>query len=195
MNSMEICIFGAASKTIDGKYLDAVEEMAETLAKRGNNLVFGAGCTGSMGAAARGFKKGGGTIHGVVPEFFQEEPLKGYVNWDCDKITLTKTMRERKAVMEDEADAFIIAPGGIGTFEELFEILTLKQLGQHRKPIAIFNVDGYYDSLDGAIANSIDEGFIKNNCRSLYKIFDNVDDMIDYLENDDMDGLTIHDLK
>ena len=191
---MEICVFGAASKTIDEKYLIAVEEMGEYLAKKGNNLVFGAGCTGSMGAAARGFKKGGGKIHGVVPSFFKEN-LYEFVNWNCDKMTLTETMRERKAVMEDESDAFIITPGGIGTFEEFFEILTLKQLGRHRKPIAVYNIDGYYNSMHEAIEYSMEEGFVKPTCRSLYKIFDNLEDMAEYLENDDMEGMSVHDFK
>lgn len=191
---MEICVFGAASKTIDEKYVNAVEEMGEYLAKRGNNLVFGSGCTGSMGAAARGFRKGGGKTHGVIPEFFKGE-LDEFVDFNCDKMTFTKTMRERKAIMEDEADAFIITPGGIGTFEEFFEVLTLKQLGRHRKPIAIYNIDGYYDSLNDAINHSIEENFIKETCRVLYKLFDNLEEMADYLENDDMGGLTLKDMK
>ena len=191
---MIICVFGAASVLIDKEYLVEVEEMGEFLAKRGHNLVFGAGGTGCMGAASRGFKKGGGTIHGVVPSFFKED-LDEYVNWDCDKMTLTETMRERKAVMEDEADAFIITPGGIGTFEEFSEILTLKQLGRHRKPIAVFNVKGYYSKLHEAIENSIETGFIKPTCRELYKTFDNLEDMAYYLENDNMNGMGIQDFK
>ena len=192
---MEICVFGAASMIIDESYLSAVEEMGEFLAKRGNNLVYGAGCTGSMGAAARGFKKGGGVIHGVVPKFFEEEELKKYVNWECDKITLTDTMNNRKEVMEAESDAFIICPGGIGTYEEFFEILTLKHLGRHRKPIAVYNVNGFFSLMDEVITKSINEGFVNEKCRALFKVFDNLDDMIDYIENDDMQGLTLKDMK
>ena len=191
---MEICVFGAASVLIDEKYLVEVEKMGEYLAKRGHNLVFGAGGTGCMGAASRGFKKGGGRIHGVVPSFFKED-LDEYVNWECDVMTLTETMRERKAIMEDEADAFIITPGGIGTFEEFFEILTLKQLGRHRKPIAVFNVLGYYDTLNATIDNSIETGFIKPTCHSLFKTFDDLEKMVDYIENDTLDGMTVHDFK
>lgn len=191
---MNICVFGAASQNIDEKYLAAVENMGEFLAKRGHNLVFGGGCTGSMGAAARGFKKGNGKIHGVVPEFFKED-LTEFVNWNCDEITLTETMRERKGIMEDLAEAFVITPGGIGTFEEYFEVLTLKQLGRHRKPIAIFNVDGYYDSLETAMDKSIEEGFIKENCRALYRFFENLNELVSYIENDDMQGSTVNDLK
>ena len=97
--------------------------------------------------------------------------------------------------MEDEADAFIITPGGIGTFEEFFEILTLKQLGRHKKPIAIYNINGYFDSLDKTIDNAIEEGFIKDACHRLYKLFDDVNEMVKYIENDHMEGLTLHDFK
>lgn len=191
---MTICVFGAASVTIDKKYTDAVEVMGEHLAKNGHNLIFGSGCTGNMGAAARGFRKGGGKTHGVIPNFFKED-LNEFVDFTCDEMTYTETMRERKAVMEDLADAFIITPGGIGTFEEFFEILTLKQLGRHRKPIAVYNIDGYYNSLDASINHSIHEGFIKPNCKALFEVFDSLDGLLDYIENDDMMGLTIKDLK
>ena len=191
---MNICVFGAASKTIDEKYITAVEEMGEFLAKKGHNLVFGSGKTGSMGAAARGFKRGGGKIHGVVPNFFKED-LSDFVNWNCDEMTYTESMRERKAVMEELADAFIITPGGAGTYEEFFEILTLKQLGRHRKPIAFYNVGGYYDKLDSLIEFTINESFMRDTCRVLYKYFTDLDEMLQYIENDDMEGLTVHDLK
>jgi uncharacterized protein (TIGR00730 family) len=191
---MKICVFGAAGKSIDEKYIVAVEKMGEALAKRGHSLVFGAGSTGCMGAAERGFRRGGSTVHGVVPEFFKQD-LSEFVDWDCDELTLTKTMRDRKMVMEDLADAFIVTPGGAGTFEEFFEVLTLKQLGQHRKPIAMFNVDGYYDSLISTIEYSISLDFIKPKCRTLYKLFDEIEPMIDYIENDSMNGFTVHDLK
>lgn len=193
---MNICVFGAASKTIDEKYTKPVEALGEHLAKSGHSLVFGAGSTGEMGAASRGFKKGGGKIHGVVPKFFKED-LSDFVNWECDEMTLTETMRERKGIMEDLADAFVITPGGSGTFEEFFEVLTLKQLGRHRKPIAVYNIDGYYDLLVGTLKYSIETEFIKPNCEKLYRVFDEsqFDEMLDYIENDNMDNMTIHDLK
>ncbi len=191
---MNICVFGAASKVIDKKYLDAVEEMGEYLAKNGHDLVFGSGRTGNMGAAARGFRKGGGKTHGVIPKFFKED-LSDYVDFDCDEMIYTDTMRERKAIMEDMADAFIITPGGCGTFEEFFEVLTLKQLGRHRKPIAVYNIDGYYDIMDSVMDNSIGEGFIRGNVTALYKMFPSLDGLLEYIERDDMQGLTLRDLK
>ena len=104
-------------------------------------------------------------------------------------------MRERKGVMEDLADGFVIAPGGVGTFEEFFEVLTLKQLGQHRKPIAVFDVDGYYEPLIAAINDAVGKDFIKPTIDVLYKSFDDIEKMTEYLENDDMQGLTVRDLK
>ncbi len=191
---MKICVFGAASKIIDEKYISAVEVMGEYLAKNGHDLVFGSGSTGAMGAAARGFRKGGGKTHGVIPFFFKED-LADFVDFTCDEMTYTDSMRERKAVMEDLADAFIIVPGGCGTFEEFYEVLTLKQLGRHRKPIAVYNIDGYYDALEAAMKHSIAEGFIKENCSVLYRVFPTLDGMLEYLQHDDMEGLTLRDLK
>ncbi|MDE6470466.1 MAG: TIGR00730 family Rossman fold protein [Eubacterium sp.] len=191
---MNICVFGAASSEIDEKYVTAVETMGEEFAKRGHNLVFGAGGQGLMGAAARGFKNGKAHITGVIPEFFKEAEVEAIYE-ECDELIYTDTMRERKAKMEDLADAFIIVPGGIGTFEELFEVLTLKQLGRHKKSIALYNVDGYYDSMESMLEHSIDEHFVRENCKMLYSIFSDLQSMIDYLEADIQIDFTVKQLK
>ncbi|MBR6741472.1 MAG: TIGR00730 family Rossman fold protein [Clostridia bacterium] len=154
---MKICIFGASSNEIDEKYILAVEKLGEELAQKGHTLVFGAGCNGLMGAAARGFKRMGGKIIGIIPDFFREEMVE-VIYTECDELIYTETMAQRKAKMEDMADAFLVAPGGMGTFEEFFEALTLKQLGRHNKPMAIFNIDGYYDKLEAFMQYSISEG-------------------------------------
>lgn len=191
---MNICVFGAASSEIDGKYIDKVKIMGESLAKAGHSLVFGAGGQGLMGAAAEGFKKGGAYITGVIPTFFKEANVEAIFE-ECDELIYTETMRERKAEMEKRADAFIIVPGGIGTFEEFFEVLTLKQLGRHKKPIAIYNIDGYYDSMESMLKHSIDERFVKENCKMLYSYFSDLQSMIDYLEADIQIDFTIEQLK
>ncbi len=177
---MNICIYGASSDAIDPVYLTRVENLGETLAGRGHGLVFGAGAKGVMGAAARGFHKAGGNIKGVAPTFFN---VDGILFEHCTEFVPTETMRERKQIMEDSADGFIIAPGGIGTFEEFFEILTLKQLGRHAKPIAIYNINGYYDSMLAMLEKSADENFMRRLTLDLYKVFDDDNKMIDYLEN------------
>ncbi len=179
---MKICVFGAASAHIDDIYVKKIEELGEMLAKRGHSLVFGAGATGLMGAAARGFKRGGGYIHGIIPEFFREEGVE-IIYDDCDKMTYTKTMSERKQKMEADCDAFIIAPGGIGTFEEFFEVLTLKQLGRHKKAIAVYNIGNYYDELENFMKVVYERKFINFKCYEMYSYFDSAEEIADYLES------------
>ncbi len=191
---MKICIFGASSNEIDKKYIEATEKLSRELAVRGHSLVFGAGKNGLMGAAARGFKQNGGEIIGVIPEFFREEIVE-VIYTECDEIIYTETMAQRKAKMEELADAFIVAPGGIGTFEEFFEVLTLKQLGRHTKPIAIFDIDGYYDKLEDFMCYSITEGFIPNACKTLYCCESDSAKIIDYIENDKPIKRSLKDLK
>lgn len=179
---MKICVFGAASNRIDKRYTDDCRELAKSLALRGHDLVFGAGGEGLMGAAAEGFKEGGAVLHGVIPQFFIDSGYEAVFK-ELDKLTLTETMAERKKIMEDEADAFIITPGGIGTFEEFFEVLTLKQLGRHKKPIAVYNSYGYYTELEKYIDEIIDIKFVNKECKLLYGVFDTHKAVIDYIEN------------
>ena len=191
---MRICVFGAASNDIDAKYVRDVESLCTRLAKAGHNLVFGAGASGLMGAAARGFKDGGADVIGVIPEFFKAVEVEPIFD-RCDELIFTETMRERKAIMEDKADAFIIVPGGIGTFEEFFEVLTLKQLGRHNKPIAMYNIEGYYDSMDSMMHHSIYEKFVSENCKKIYAILSSEDALVDYIERVDVPKFTIREMK
>ncbi len=177
---MNICVYGASSNDIPEIYLEKTEELGEKIAKRGHGLVFGAGDNGVMGAAARGVKRGGGKIVGVVPSFFN---VDGIIYPQCDELIRPETMRERKQIMEDRADAFITAPGGIGTFEEFFEILTLKQLGRHNKPIVLYNLNGYYDGVVNLLEQAISQGFMREMCRRLCRVLDDPDEILDYLEN------------
>ena len=178
---MRICVFGAASPTIDEEYKKIVEQMGEELARRGHSLVFGGGGNGLMGAVANGVRRGGGHILGVIPKFFDDENVEEVCGF-CDELIEPDTMRQRKQIMEDNADAFIIVPGGIGTFEEFFEILTLKQLCRHNKPIAIYNVKGYYNELVYAMEKAIEKNFIKDNCKGLYYMTEEPDALLRYIE-------------
>lgn len=191
---MNICVFGAASSEIDYKYINSVEKMGERLAEQGHNLVFGAGAQGLMGAAARGFKKGGARITGVIPEFFKDADIEA-IYTDCDELIFTQTMRERKAEMENRSDVFVIAPGGIGTFEEFFEVLTLKQLGRHTKPIAIYNIDGYYDAMEAMFNNSVREKFVYDSCRSLYRYVTDIEGMLSYIDENNPSDYSVKDMK
>ena len=191
---MRICVYGAASPTIDEEYKRIVEDMGEVLSKRGHSLVFGGGGNGLMGAAAKGFRKGNAHILGVIPTFFRDETVEEICDF-CDELIMPETMRERKQIMEDNADAFLVVPGGIGTYEEFFEILTLKQLCRHNKPIAIYNIMGYYDSLHEVMKQAIGKNFIRDNCLDLYKITDNLDAIIEYIEDENKKIHTIKELK
>lgn len=190
---MRICVFGAASPTIDPEYIEKVEAMGEEMAKRGHSLVFGAGANGLMGAAARGVHRGGGTVLGVIPKFFDEEDVEAIYD-KCDELIFTETMRQRKETMENNADAFIVVPGGIGTFEEHFEILTSKQLCRHNKPIALYNVKGYYDALETVMQLAMQKNFIRENCADLYTITDDLTALFDYIEAPSVDH-TVRELK
>lgn len=191
---MKICIFGSASNIIADSYIKTTEELAYELGKRGHELVFGAGGEGLMGASARGMKKAGAKITGVLPKFFIEEKIEGLYN-HCTQLITTDSMRERKHIMEDLADAFIITPGGVGTFEEMFEIVTLKQLGRMNKPIAVYNINHYYDSLEEMMEHSMREGFVREKCHDLYRYFDDQDKLIEFIENDTGIKWTLDDLK
>ena len=178
---MRICVYGAASSTIDKEYVELVENLGEEMAKRGHNLVFGGGGTGLMGAVARGVHRGGGDILGVIPKFFKEENIECIFEF-CNELILPDTMRERKQIMEDNADAFIVVPGGIGTFEEFFEILTLKQLCRHHKPIVIYNINGYYNDIVNLMNTSISKNFVREKCLELYSVTDNLETLFKVIE-------------
>lgn len=177
---MNICVYGSASNTIDKAYILAGEQLGKLMAKRGHKLVYGAGALGMMGAVSRGIHSENGYVLGVVPHFFTNEEVL-YLN--CDKLIRTETMRQRKQIMEDNADAFIVTPGGIGTFEEFFEILTLKQLNRHNKPIVIFNINGFYDSMISMLDEAIKGNFINTECKKMYPAFKEPEEVLDYIEN------------
>lgn len=191
---MRICVYGAASPTIDKIYIEKVEELGKKLAERGHTLVFGGGGNGLMGAAARGVASCGGYIMGVIPKFFEEESVEKICDF-CDELIKPETMRERKKIMEDNADAFIVVPGGIGTYEEFFEILTSKQLCRHNKPIAIYNIENFYSEINLAMKSAIKKNFIKENCLDLYLITDNLQEVFEYVEKPVTEVRTIKELK
>ena len=189
---MKICIYGASSDDISKIHIEKIYELGQSLAQAGHSLVFGAGNHGLMGAAARGFADKGGEIIGVSPGFFNRDDI---LYPKCTELIITDTMRERKQIMEDKSDAFVVAPGGIGTFEEFFEILTLKQLERHNKPIAIFNIDGYYNPMLELINHAVKQGFMRKACMDIFKVADNAAELIDYIENYDETKVDLSHLK
>ncbi len=191
---MKICVFGAASNEIDSSYIDSVEKLGKLMGERGHSLVFGAGGHGLMGAAARGVKEAGGKIYGVIPSFFRDEEIE-LIYDKCDELIYTETMAQRKSKMEDIAEAFVIVPGGIGTFEEFFEVLTLKQLGRHVKPIVIYDINGYYEGMIKFLDVAFKEKFIRNDLKLIYGYSNTAEGALEYIENDKQIKHSVHSLK
>ena len=186
---MKICIYGASSNIIDKSFIDAGEQLGKEIAQNGHSVIFGGGAAGLMGAVARGMRSKGGNIIGVTPTFFK---VDGMLFEDCTDMIYTETMRERKKLLEEMSDAFIVTPGGIGTFDEFFEIYTLRQLGVHQKPIAILNTDGYYDSLIDMLKNAIDKNFMPEANMNLLFISDNPKEILNHIENYNPDENVTH---
>ena len=189
---MNICLYGASSPALDCVYFDAAEEFGRLLAQHGHTLVYGGGAQGVMGAASRGAADAGGKIIGIAPSFLN---VDGILFDRCTEFILTDTMAERKAAMIAHADAFVMAPGGFGTFEEFFEVLTLKQLGRINKPIMLFNLNGYYGPLLRLLDETIAQGFMKPACRRLYAAFDDSEAMLAAIQKELAEPLDLTGLK
>lgn len=176
---MNITLYGAASETIDRAYMEGVEEFGRVMARRGHTMVFGAGGTGLMGAAARGMHECGGRIIGVTPHFMHElEPVSEL----CTELIGTETMAERKYEMERLADAFVIVPGGVGTFDEFFQILTLRVLDRHQKPIVLYNINGFWNSMVAVIREGVEKNFISAAALADFVVCDTPEAVFDALE-------------
>ena len=152
-----ICVFCGSADGEGPDYLDSAAEMGRAIAARGLTLVYGGGNIGTMGALARAAMEAGGRVVGVIPRMLHEavDPL------DTSELVVVRDMHERKAEMQRRADAFVAMPGGIGTFEEFFEIWTWRYLGYHAKPVGILNAHGFYDELIAFLAAVRDRGFIR----------------------------------
>lgn len=189
---MNICLYGASSPDIAPAYLDAAYTFGRLLALHGHTLVYGGGAQGIMGAAARGTADAGGSIIGIAPSFLN---VDGILFDRCTQFITTQTMAERKTAMIAHADAFVMAPGGFGTLEEFFEILTLKQLGRHNPAIAILNTDGYYDRLQDFIVSAVGQSFVRPICLQIYTLCATPAETLAYLEQFDAAALDVRHLK
>ena len=166
---MNICIFGASGRELEASYYAAAERLGSLIAQQGHTLVFGGGREGLMGAAARGAYENGGGIIGIVPKFFDEP---GIIYEHCTELVFTETMRGRKQLMEERSEACIVLPGGIGTFEEFFEVLTLKQLGRSDRAIVVLNTNDYYAPMQQMLENTARQRFMSRGCLELYELAD-----------------------
>lgn len=177
---MNVCIFGASSATLDEVFYADAQRLGEKLAANGHTLVFGGGREGLMGAVARGAAAKGGKIIGIAPRFFDEP---GILYEGCTEMIFTDTMRERKQLMEEKSDACIVLPGGVGTYEELFEILTLKQLGKTHRAIIFLNTDAYYAPLMALLEHTAERRFMSKKCLGLFGVAESPEAAIKALES------------
>lgn len=160
---MRICVFGGSSSGRKPSHVAAARELGRTLARRGIGLVNGGGHVGIMGAMADGALEAGGEAIGVIPRALMDRELghKGMTD-----LRIVETMHERKALMAELSDGFVALPGGIGTLEELFEVWTWAGLGIHAKPVAVLDVDGYWEPLLAMADRMVDEGFLPSHLRA-----------------------------
>jgi uncharacterized protein (TIGR00730 family) len=171
-----ICVFCGSSGGADPAYLEAARRAGRALAERGLRLVYGGGSVGMMGAIADAALEAGGDVVGVIPEqiFALEIGHRG-----LDDLRVVGSMHERKALMAELADAFIALPGGIGTFEELFEVFTWAQLGLHRKPLGLLDVAGYYEPLAAMLDHAVQQRFLRPETRAMLSLDDSLDAMLE----------------
>jgi uncharacterized protein (TIGR00730 family) len=153
-----ICVFCGASPGARPEYADATAELARLLVAEGIGVVYGGGGVGLMGVLADAMLAGGGEIIGVIPRALVDREI---AHRDVEDMRIVGSMHERKALMAELSDAFVAAPGGIGTLEELFEVYTWAQLGLHRKPCALLNVEGYFDGIASFLGHAVEERFLR----------------------------------
>ncbi len=175
---MNICLYGSGSRTIDKEYTNEAYELGCQIAERNHALVFGGGDTGMMGACARGVSDNDGKSIGIAPEWINNfEPLCK----TCTEFIYVDSMDERKNKFLEKSDAFIISPGGIGTLDEFFEIITLKKLKQHDKEIIVFNINGFYDKMLEMIDELGEKGFLYKQTE-IFKVATSIDEIFKYLD-------------
>ncbi|PXA98334.1 TIGR00730 family Rossman fold protein [Nostoc sp. 3335mG] len=153
-----ICVFSGSSSGRISEYRDSAVQLGTLLAERNIGLVYGGAAVGLMGAVADATIAAGGSVTGVIPQALVEREV---AHTGLSDLRIVGSMHERKALMAELSDAFIALPGGIGTFEEIFEVWTWTQLGTHAKPCAVLNVHGFYDQLLGFLDHVVDEAFLK----------------------------------
>lgn len=179
MSKLTICIYGAASDTLDASYIRDGVELGLEIGKRKHAIIYGGGSTGLMGAVAKGAHELNAEITGVAPHFMKKFEL---LYSACTDFIFTDTMAERKQIMEDRSDAFIICPGGVGTMDEFFQILTLVSLEEKSAPIVIYNSNGIYDKLIAFLEESIEAGFIQPSIKSYFFVSKSPVEIMDFIE-------------
>ncbi|MEM6482706.1 MAG: TIGR00730 family Rossman fold protein [Pseudomonadota bacterium] len=176
MSSCSICVFCGSRSGHDPAYEQAADALGRSLAERDWRLVYGAGDVGLMGAVARAAQSAGGDTFGVIPEHLVRQEV-GKV--DLNRYVVTETMHERKKVMFMNCDAVVVLPGGAGSLDEFFEVLTWRQIGLHEKPVFLLDIEGYWTPLLGLLDHVIERGFADQSLRDFVDSADDVEGLMD----------------
>jgi uncharacterized protein (TIGR00730 family) len=170
-----LCVYCGASDQVDGVYRDAAVELGVRLADAGIELIYGGGRIGLMGRLADAVLDAGGRVTGIIPDHLHNHEVGHH---GVNELLIVGSMHERKQLMFERADAFAVLPGGLGTIEETFEIITWKQLRLHDKPIVIVDVAGYWQKLQALINHVVEQGFASRHSHGLYSVVDTVEALI-----------------
>ncbi len=180
MNNLEkICVFCGSSDGNDLAITDAAQKMGEIFAERNITLVYGAAKIGVMGTIAKSVLDNKGKVIGIIPSFLKKKEV---VHLGLTELITTQNMHERKLKMQEESDGFIALPGGMGTLEELFEIITWLQLGLHQKPIGLLNINGFYNELLKMLETMVRKGFLSLNNYNLLLVDSNPENLLKKME-------------
>lgn len=175
-----ITVFCGSSFGSDEIYKEQATLLGKTLTKENIQLIYGGANVGLMGAVADGVLQENGKAIGVLPHFLQSKEI---AHQNLTELILVETMHERKTKMNDLCDGVIVLPGGYGTLEEFFEMITWAQLGLHKKPIAILNIDGFYDDLIKLVQTMVDKGFLKQINQEMLLVSDSIDELLEKMRN------------
>lgn len=175
-----ITVFCGSSFGSDNIYREQAFLLGQTLAKQDIQLIYGGADVGLMGAVADGTLSENGKVTGVLPHFLQSKEI---AHKKLTELIIVETMHERKTKMNDLCDGVVVLPGGYGTLEEFFEMITWAQLGLHQKPIGILNIDGFYDDLIKLVQTMVDKGFLKQVNKDMLLISDTIDDLLEQMKN------------
>ncbi|MFJ6322431.1 MULTISPECIES: TIGR00730 family Rossman fold protein [unclassified Rhizobium] len=173
-----ICVYCGSRPGRDPSYMTAGRELGKSIAENGLRLIYGGGTKGIMGAVASGVLSNGGQVTGIIPEFLVDMEATRHSLGQLDELIITPDMHARKHTMFERADAFVALPGGIGTLEEIVEIMTWGQLGRHEKPMVFANINGFWDPMMELIRHMTEEGFVHTAHRVQPLVIDKVDDII-----------------
>lgn len=174
-----VTVFLSSARRVESAYFDAARELGQAIARQGWAVVYGGNYVGCMAALADGAREMGGSVVGITPQLFVDENIADTL---CDELIVTDSMRQRKHLLEQRGDAFVTLPGGLGTFEEFFEIVVARQLGYHRKRIILLNINHFYTPLLEMLDRGTDQQFIRPDARNIIEVATDVTGVISLLK-------------